>query len=235
MQINISTYFGKQTKNCIIVNDISAYDVHTHEEIIAIEDGFLINIEKSNKISWYLSRSTRIKVDASDKYVLMPDCNYKICDTLPDCYNDIYDAYMRAKGFNDLYRITSDNERLKYVCYFHNGNIVAITALMHYAEGLESYSFIWDYETPTLNLGTMSLYNEIAIAKDMGYEYLYTGSGYESQSAYKANFDGFQWFTGNTWSDDTQLYKKLCYRDSTVDSFKELDDVTLYDSDVDDL
>jgi hypothetical protein len=39
---------------------------------------------------------------------------------------------------------------------------------------------------------------------------------------YKADIDGFEWWTGMEWSRDVKRYKELCRRDSKVRSFKAL-------------
>jgi hypothetical protein len=53
------------------------------------------------------------------------------------------------------------------------------------------------------------------------------GSGYEQGSEYKASYKGFEWWTGTEWSTDKKLYKRLCRRDSRIDSFRDLGNLSL--------
>jgi hypothetical protein len=52
--------------------------------------------------------------------------------------------------------------------------------------------------------------------------YFYMGSGYERSSEYKANYVGFQWWTGTEWSTSKKQYKKLCRRDSRIETLQDV-------------
>jgi hypothetical protein len=40
--------------------------------------------------------------------------------------------------------------------------------------------------------------------------------GYEKCCAYKSQYQGFEFWTGTEWSNDTELYKKLVERDERI-------------------
>ena len=42
-------------------------------------------------------------------------------------------------------------------------------------------------------------------------------AGYENCCRYKANYHGFEFWTGYEWSIDTELYNKLIDRDDSYD------------------
>ena len=50
----------------------------------------------------------------------------------------------------------------------------------------------------------------------------YLGSGYERSSEYKANYKGFEWWTGTKWSNSKKLYQKLCRSDSRIQSLSDV-------------
>jgi len=41
---------------------------------------------------------------------------------------------------------------------------------------------------------------------------------------YKAKYDGFEFWTGREWSQDTELFECLCKNDSKIESLKDLND-----------
>ena len=55
----------------------------------------------------------------------------------------------------------------------------------------------------------------------------YLGSGYERSSEYKANYKGFEWWTGTEWSKNKRLYRRLCRRDSALNDFSSLGNISL--------
>jgi hypothetical protein len=76
--------------------------------------------------------------------------------------------------------------------------------------------FGWDYENPKLGLGNVNIYYSAMLAKLKKCTHIYMSAGYESSSAYKANYKGFEWWTGLHWSSDVDKYKELCYDDDQV-------------------
>ena len=112
------------------------------------------------------------------------------------------------------------------MAYYQNDVFVAWAKLRHYTDqAIETSLFVWDYSLPATKLGTHSLEHEIAWAKQQGYEYVYLGPGYERSSVYKADMQGFEWWTGDVWSQDLDHYRWLCRRDSKIKSVADLYDV----------
>ena len=64
--------------------------------------------------------------------------------------------------------------------------------------------------------------HEFYLANQKGYDYVYTGPGYEKSSIYKADLKGFEWWTGNEWSTDRNKFIKLCKRDSKVKTLEDI-------------
>ena len=239
MRIVIETTFGKQENRELIFNDINLENVWHHTEHEALKKGFLFD-----KDYWYMSRSTRVCTAETnyDEYNEQWEIVEELTPTYLKRLEQILNKYIKKHNFKDFGRTLSPSDRCKFFIYYHNNEIVAFTKIQFYPipmqtayqiwpyKGVETYMFAWDYENPELRLGVATLQHEIAWAKkqtsangDQGYEYLYTGPGYERSSMYKADVDGFEWWTGMEWSRDTKKYRELCRRDSKIRSFKAME------------
>ena len=109
--------------------------------------------------------------------------------------------------------------------YYHE-DLTAWSKLRCYStKSIESVQFVWDYSNPASHLGLHSLRHEIAWAKESSYEYFYMGAGYEKNSIYKSDIDGFEWWTGREWSSDKDEYIYLCKRDSKISSYHQIHSV----------
>jgi hypothetical protein len=239
MRTVIETTFGKQENRELIFNDINLEDVWHHTEHEALKKGFLFD-----KDYWYMSRSTRVCTAETnyDEYNEQWEIVEELTPTYLKRLEQILNKYIKKHNFKDFGRTLLSSNRSKFFIYYHNNEIVAFTKIQFYPipmqtayqiwpyKGVETYMFAWDYENPELRLGVATLQHEIAWAKkqtsangDQGYEYLYTGPGYERSSMYKADVDGFEWWTGMEWSRDTKKYRELCRRDSKIRSFKAME------------
>ena len=92
-----------------------------------------------------------------------------------------------------------------------------------------STQFAWDYENPKLYLGKYANLAEIDYCIENNKDFMYLGLGYERSCLYKADYKGFEFWTGQEWSNDTEHYKWLCERDSTIEKTKDLDKIKRYD------
>ena len=245
MRTVIETTFGKQENREIIFNDINLEDVGHHTEHEALKKGFLFDDATAEGI-WYMCRSTRV-CTAETNYEEYNE-QWEIVEELTPIYlkrlKQILNKYIKKHNFNNFGRTLLPSNRSKFFIYYQNNEIVAFTKMQFYPilmqtgyqvwpyKGIETYMFAWDYANPELRLGEATLQHEIAWAKryknpdgggDQGYEYLYTGPGYERSSIYKADVDGFEWWTGMEWSKDVKKYKQLCKRDSKIRSFKAME------------
>ena len=74
----------------------------------------------------------------------------------------------------------------------------------------------------TVDISGLTLDLELEWAVDNYVAYFYMGSGYELSSEYKANYRGFEWWTGTEWSTNKKLYKSLCRRDSKIETLQDV-------------
>ena len=175
---------------------------------------------------WFQSRSTRLdlleyepsatiaKLAKNIKYY--PDVNMTADKRTR--LADIYKKYLNYKGYRD--QSYSIDEIIKsshgHIYYTHESKIVAFLFFKIVNKNFLAVEFAWDYETPKLSLGNVSMYYCSLLAKFKKCTHIYMSAGYESCSAYKANFKGFEWWTGYGWSKDVDTYKNLCYDDDMV-------------------
>jgi len=175
---------------------------------------------------WFQSRSTRLdlsqyepsatvlKLAKNVKYY--PDVNMTADKRAR--LADIYKKYLDYKGYKD--QGYSIDEIIKsshgHIYYVYDSKIVAFLFFKIVNKNLLAVEFAWDYENPKLSLGNVSMYYTSLLAKFKKCNYIYMSAGYESCSAYKANFKGFEWWTGYSWSKDVDTYKQLCYDDDMV-------------------
>ena len=200
-------------------------DVAPSEHDVALENGWL-TVLKNNELHWYQCRSTRCNL-AEINYDCFNAAHYKLGDWSKQkaSIRQIYAAYCHYKGYADLYHNEVDNwlDMDMLFEYYDNSEFVAWSKIRRYsANSIETALFAWDYAKPEIHLGHNSLYHELAWAKQAGYQYAYIGPGYELGCLYKANIQGFEWWTGSEWSTDNQAYKRVVRRDSKVKSLEGL-------------
>lgn len=222
MQIIFSTEFGCHSKNSVIVNTATLINVTDPDQ--ALEKGWLIEAKNSAPV-WYQSRSTRVKLartnyEYNNEFEFLPN-NYDVVEL-----DKIYTKYCDHKHYKKYFEVNSKLESDRIIGYFIDNKLTAWTKLRSYSEkSIESVLFVWDYSHPETHLGIKSLRSEIAWAKQQGYEYFYMGPGYEKNSIYKSDVDGFEWWTGSEWSTDINKYRYLCKRDSHVASYHQIHSV----------
>jgi hypothetical protein len=74
----------------------------------------------------------------------------------------------------------------------------------------------------TVDISALTLDLELEWAVDNYVAYFYMGSGYELSSEYKANYRGFEWWTGTQWSTNKKQYRALCRRDSRIETLADV-------------
>lgn len=127
----------------------------------------------------------------------------------------MYDSYCKHHGFKrniklrDLLENSTDTLSFEY-----EGRIVANSFFLSFPKSMVTLQFITDFSVPKLSLGNISQHYECEFADADGKEYVYILGGYEEACIYKSSYHGFQWWTGEMWSEDIELYKTLCERDS---------------------
>lgn len=106
--------------------------------------------------------------------------------------NEIYTTYCRYKKFTSVMPLFYEeflNVKSDVIGYYHANELVAWSLLTSYDnENVEGIQFAWDYKTPSLHLGTVSLQHECAYYKKLGYSYLYLGEA----ATYKSLIQGYE-------------------------------------------
>jgi hypothetical protein len=154
----------------------------------------------------------------------------------------IYRQYMKRKNFGADYDPFQHYHKRDQFMVFYLGtadNIVGFTKQKRYRYRDDHYSTIDTYDSKdlaglesvihanTVPISDVTLDMEISWASDNYVRYFYMGSGYEKSSEYKANYKGFEWWTGTHWSANKKQYKRLCRRDSRLCGFSELGNLSL--------
>ena len=195
----------------------------------ALENGWLIAYDE-----WYPCRSVRLNIEEFMLETRKPDLpdtievkwfwHTQIDDEMKQIIKDLADEFSRLKGFEWEYDILSDFDRSCWLFIYDEGVPVALTKMIRYDRGVESQFTVWNYHKPKISLGKHIVYFEAQAAYNYLYvkDNLYIGQGYERGSMYKASFNGFEWWTGNEWSKDKSAYEKICARDSTINTLKDL-------------
>jgi len=252
MELLFDHTFGKQEQQDLVICKPMAV-VDEDEEAEAIDKGWLAldhPIDGRNEV-FYQSRSTRINLDLyrprykSHTYK-GEKIGYKIIDasemvkllSLPS----IYKQYMKRKNFGADYDPFGHYHKRDQFMVFYMGtadNVVAFTKQKRYRYQEDNYSTIDDHDSKdlaglesvihanTIPISDITLDMEIEWASDNYVRYFYMGSGYELSSEYKANYKGFQWWTGTEWSTNKKQYRRLCRRDSKLSDFSELGNLSL--------
>jgi hypothetical protein len=246
MELLFDHTYGKQEHQDLVICKPMAF-VDKGEESEALDTGWLaLDHPIMNKEVFYQSRSTRINLQ---KFIPRykshrweeRDIGKKIIDAsemvkllgLPH----IYKQYMARKNFTQDYDPFAHYHARDQFMLFYTGkadNIIGFTKQKKYRYQEDNYTTIDDVYSDdlvglesvihanTVPISDITLDMEIAWAADNHCAYFYMGSGYELSSAYKANYRGFEWWTGAEWSTNKSLYRKLCQRDSKVNSLSDL-------------
>lgn len=244
MEIYFRHYAGAITEYDYLFFDCMA-EVPLVEEDEALFKGWLPDdylIKKDSlgnvlKSHWYQARQTRInlnkftdtrrtrKARKKCKEITTKCLNAKEVDL--NILNDIFDKYFEYRGFKSWELeplILSESHRKYFLIYYLNNKPIAFTFMRDVgSNSVFSTQFAWDYENPKLYLGKYANLAEIDYCIEHNKDYMYLGFGYEKSCIYKADYEGFEFWTGEEWSDDIERYTFLCERDSELKSLHELD------------
>ena len=251
MELLFDHTLGKQEQQDLVICRPMAI-VDPDEDCEAIDRGWLaLDHPVMGKEVFYQSRSTRIDLDKyrprykSHAYK-GKDIGIKVIDasemvkllSLPH----IYAQYMKRKKFGaDYDPFGHYNPRDQFMIFYLDtaDNIVGFTKQKRYRYQEDLYSTIDTYDSKdlaglesvihanTIPISDITLDMEIEWAADHHVRYFYMGSGYENSSEYKANYKGFEWWTGSSWSTNKKQYRKLCKRDSKIETLAELGNLSL--------
>ena len=126
--------------------------------------------------------------------------------------------------------ISAEPHRKYFLIYYQDNKPIAFTFMRDVGlNSVFSTQFAWNYENPKLYLGKYANLAEIDYCIEHNKDYMYLGFGYEKSCIYKADYEGFEFWTGEEWSDDTEHYKWLCERDSKIIKTSDLDKIKRYD------
>jgi hypothetical protein len=230
MKVIFDHKFGAQEQIHLEHYSAELTEVKENEHDTALEQGWLTDLNDDKNWSWYQCRSTRCNLKKTD-YKMYSDNLYKCLEDASDrpveIIEKLYEDYCNYKNFNNLF-YTEVKHWLEcdVLMMYYDIDCVAWSKLRLYTkDALEAVLFTWNYENPELKIGINSLKHELAWAKENGFKYMYLGPGYESGSIYKANIDGFEWWTGSEWSTNTVEYIRLCKRDSKLKTIKQLSEI----------
>jgi len=252
MELLFDHTFGKQEQQDLVICRPMAI-VDEDEEAEAIDKGWLaLDHPVANRPEvFYQSRSTRIDLDKwRPRYKSHThngkEIGVKVIDAsemvrllgLPQ----IYKQYMERKKFGADYDPFGHYHKRDQFMLFYTGtadNIIGFTKQKRYRYQEENYSTIDTYDAQdlaglesvihanTVPISDITLDLEIQWASNNYVRYFYMGSGYEQSSEYKANYRGFEWWTGTEWSTNKKQYKRLCRRDSKLTDFSSLGNLSL--------
>ena len=251
MELLFDHTLGKQEQQDLVICRPMAI-VDQDEEHEAIDRGWLaLDHPVMGKEVFYQSRSTRINLDLyRSRYKTHTydgqEIGYKIIDasemvkllSLPS----IYKQYMKRKNFGADYDPFGHYHKRDQFMVFYIGtadNIVGFTKQKKYRFQEDNYSTIDTYDSQdlaglesvihanTIPISDITLDIEIDWASNNYVSYFYMGSGYELSSEYKANYRGFEWWTGTQWSTNKREYRRLCRRDSRIENLRDLGNLSL--------
>mgnify|MGYP003118169339 CR=1 FL=1 len=246
MELLFDHTLGKQEHQDLVICRPMAI-VDQDEEHEALERGWLaLDHPVMGKEVFYQSRSTRINLDLyrpryKHHQLNGEDIGIKIIDAsemvkllgLPH----IYQQYMARKKFTQDYDPFAHYHARDQFMIFYSGtadNILGFTKQKRYRYEDDHYSTIDSYDAQDLSglesvlhantvpISDVTLDMEIQWARDHYVSYFYMGSGYEQSSVYKANYRGFEWWTGTEWSTNKKAYRNLCGRDSRIETLMDV-------------
>ena len=251
MELIFDHTLGKQEQQDLVICNPMAI-VENDYEADAIDRGWLaLDHPVGGKEVFYQSRSTRVDLDRYrpryKKHQLDgQDIGIKVIDasemvkllSLPQ----IYKRYMKRKNFGVDYNPFGHYHKRDQFMIFYLGtadNIIGFTKQKRYRYQEDNYSTISDFDSRDLAglesvihantrpISDITLDLELQWASDNYVRYFYMGSGYEISSEYKANYRGFQWWTGVEWSSNKKKFRQLCRSDSRIKSFSEIGNLSL--------
>ena len=247
MELLFDHTHGKQEQQDLVICRPMAV-VDEDESTEALDTGWLAldhPVGNFNEV-WYQSRSTRINMQKyRPRYKRHEwegkEIGVKVIDAsemvkllgLPH----IYKQYMARKKFSQDYDPFANYHKRDRFMLFYTGtadNILGFTKQKEYRYQEDNYHSLNDHNYPdlaglesvihanTVPISDITLDLELEWAAENYVAYFYMGSGYETSSEYKANYRGFEWWTGTEWSTNKKLYRSLCGRDSRVETLADV-------------
>lgn len=209
------TGFGKVSDLEVIVNCAYGILEPNESDIDALKQGWIPWEGK-----WYNERSTRINLSeyspskTTKKLAKNIIVELGSLDASLEKYEELYDKYCKYHGFKRDIKLESFKDCS--VIEYHTDELIGISLYKQFDTQFVAYQFIWNYADPRLSLGTIAQMVECETAKLLSCEYVYLLGGYEQCCLYKSNYRGFEFWTGQEWSTDVDLYRRLIERDELI-------------------
>ena len=234
MKIFYDHIYGNTAKYDIVYG-LALAEVEKDEEDRALQLGWTpmdAFFYETDKQLWVQARTTRIDLDnftvkRKHKRYLNQDIvgeYFENKNPWKDECKSIFKKYCEYRGYDDYSDDLVDKEYgdKDYFIYRHKNNIVAYTQLTRYNHSIVAGEFAWNYETPSLGLGTFAQNFECLKYRELDFKYYYSSYAYEKICEYKSHYNGFEWWTGREWSDDKHIFRELIIKDSEVKSLEDL-------------
>ena len=220
-----------------------------NEEDDPLEQGWLADdVPYQGHECWYQSRSTRInlkprllkksrKREVRGQQVQMLEIRPVDSMLKLTGMENLYHEFLRKKGYRDLYNpLRHIHQRDSFLVYYIDdvSHMIGFTKIKKYRwqENIHDENFddnsnyLTGMEThmhcSKEDIGMISLEMELEWAMSKNCRYLYLGPGYEKSSIYKSQIPGFQWWTGQKWSNNAEQYRQACNRDSEITRISDL-------------
>lgn len=208
--------FGKISNQDFIYSPIIGYpDIYDDFDDL-LEQGWLPwdNI-------WFQARSVRYKLSEMNFHKktkkLSKKIRYEIGQLTEEEVAIISKKYALKKDFSSIHVFNNKLMFESCIKYFHEEKLIGFLCFKLFNRSFIGIQFAWDYEKPSLSLGSVSTLLEATLAMQSGCIYYYMMSGYENCCIYKSDLQGFEFWTGKEWSKDKELYINLCKRDSSIE------------------
>ena len=124
-----------------------------------------------------------------------------------EAIEDVIKQYFTYKKFDGASDILANWQEVTEVHAYHVDDITcAVTFCKKYGNDVEGSQFCWDYKQPKLALGHYSLIQELNWYKQQGLKHYYMCESTGPIDTYKTKYQGFEWYTGARWSNNTKRY-----------------------------
>ena len=204
-----------------------------------VKDFDWYNRQIKDKQVWYQARSTRIKMSDFHERARHRKKIKKAgitCEYITDVSNyidelwSVFKKYIEAKKFINFYNSKEDlfdgcHNKRNYLIYRNKLEKIIGFSIVEIISSSVAIApqFAWDYEDPSIGLGSLNKFFQARLLKSNNVSHLYLGVSYEKSAISKSKWPGFEWWNGRYWSDNVEIYKKLLNSDTNTESLKEIE------------
>jgi len=208
--------FGKIKSQDLIYTPVIGYLEPTDDAENLLDNGWL-----PWEDYWFQARSVRCSllsfhVSKTTKK-LAKRITYKVGSISLSDMNEIGSVYSNKKNILSSHVFNNKDISKNAIQYFYEDKLIGFVCYKIFVNSFIGIQFAWDYAKPSLSLGNISTYIESIVALENNCKHYYIMGGYEECCLYKKELKGFEWWTGSNWSNDKDLYKSLCIRDSKIE------------------